>query len=523
MTDWRLQFVEHRALPKLAWLAEVAADTATVVVHHGSAVEVRPHWCVEGTWDGSFEAGEFHRAENLFGSGLRADGATLTFASSVALVDRLFHVAWNDRVLVSNSLVQLLARTGARLNPRHNYRRESFASGHGIKQYPSSFPVMHPDFGEIFQEYHCNLVMVDGHLERWLRSQPRHFESFEEYFEELQRALARIRDNYLSTARHHPVAAFATTSTGYDSTAATALAKAAGVTETFTLELADDADAEEHDSGVRIAESLGLTARGLPSARLGVPDIERYFLAATVEGTEVFLENVAHYIGSHHEAATLYTGYHGDVVWKRPADIPESLDDMRRKDVSGLNLSEIRLAAGFFNLAVPFIHGRNMADITAISGSSAMSPWSLHQDYDRPIPRRIAESAGVPRTLFGQRKRAQVRFYGDPMDPDLRDEFRDYLGSHVGHLRPRLRVIEFLHSVDHTLMKLVRRTLGLRETPSLVRLVAPNHFDRRSLVYVWATDSLASRFAADYTASPEPTTPQARRPAPPHRDSEARA
>jgi hypothetical protein len=176
---------------------------------------------------------------------------------------------------------------------------------------------------------------------------------------------------------------------------------------------------------------------------------------------------------------------------------------MPRKDVSGLNLSEIRLAAGFFNLAVPFIHGRNMADITAISSSSEMSPWSLHQDYDRPIPRRIAESAGVPRTLFGQRKRAQVRFYGDPTDPVLRAEFRDYLGSRVGHLRPRLRMIELLRSVDHAVMKLVRNALGLRETPSLVRLIAPNHFDRRSLVYVWATDSLASRFAADYAASPQ--------------------
>ena len=42
----------------------------------------------------------------------------------------------------------------------------------------------------------------------------------------------------------------------------------------------------------------------------------------------------------------------------------------------------------------------------------------------------------------------------------------------------------------------------MRIAPSLVRLVAPNHFDRRSLVYVWATDSLASRFAADYMGEP---------------------
>ena len=152
MSDWQVDFIKQGALPKLAWLAEVATDARVVVVHHGGAVETRPHWFVEGTWDGRFEAGDFHRAENLFGSGMRVDGSTLTFCASVALVDRLFHVAWNDRLLVSNSLIQLLARTGARLDPRHNYRKESFASGYGIKQYPRAFKVLHPEIREIFQD-----------------------------------------------------------------------------------------------------------------------------------------------------------------------------------------------------------------------------------------------------------------------------------------------------------------------------------------------------------------------------------
>src|SRR5262245_3708501 len=131
MRQWVFNRREHASLPKLAWLAEVETGTSVVTVHHGSAVETAPLWCVEGTWDGLFEDGDFHRAENLFGSGVRVDGQTLLFCSSVALVDRLFHVEWDGRLVVSNSLIQLLARTGARLDPRHNYRRESFASGSG--------------------------------------------------------------------------------------------------------------------------------------------------------------------------------------------------------------------------------------------------------------------------------------------------------------------------------------------------------------------------------------------------------
>ena len=500
MHDWTLEFHAQRSLPKLAWLAEVAHDSRIVTIHHGSAVETASGWCVEGTWDAPFEAGEFHRAENLFGSGVRVDGDSLTFASSVALVDRLFHVECENRLLVSNSLIQLLARTGARLDPRHSYRRESFASGFGFKSYPNAFRVLHPRFNTIFQEYHCNLVVRDGRLAREPRSRPRRFASFDEYHEALTAALARIRDNYQSVARRHTVTAFSTTSTGYDSTAATALARAAGVTETFTIAVAPGARSDEQDSGVAIAQALGLRVHRLSSDRRSAPDFERYLLAATVEGSEVFLENVAQHIGAHCEAAVLYTGYHGDVVWKRPARAVETIDDIRRKDVSGLNLSEVRLAAGFINLAVPFMYGRNMADITAISRSPEMRRWSISRDYDRPIPRRIVEAAGVPRELFGQRKRAQVRFYGDPRNPILREEFRSYLGTRAASLQSRLRMAEGLRTIDHALWSRVRRLLRLRSTPSLLRQVAPDHLDRRSLVFVWAADSLADRFASVYAA-----------------------
>ncbi|MDE5832358.1 MAG: hypothetical protein K2H64_05150 [Desulfovibrio sp.] len=35
-----------------------------------------------------------------------------------------------------------------------------------------------------------------------------------------------------------------------------------------------------------------------------------------------------------------------------------------------------------------------------------MLPWTLGNAYDRPVPRRLAEEAGVPRELFGMRKAA---------------------------------------------------------------------------------------------------------------------
>src|SRR5688572_33052285 len=77
MSDWQVDVIKQGGLPKLAWLAEVSTDAGVVVVHHGGAVETRPHWVVGGTWEGRFEAGDFHRAETLLRSGMRVHGSAL--------------------------------------------------------------------------------------------------------------------------------------------------------------------------------------------------------------------------------------------------------------------------------------------------------------------------------------------------------------------------------------------------------------------------------------------------------------
>ena len=497
MGDWRLKCREHSGLPKLAWLAEVQPRLRAVTVTHGSAVETAAQWCVEGTWDASFNEGNFHRSENLFGSGVRIDGERLCFSSSVALVDRLFHVQWHGGLFVSNSLIQLLARTGARLDPRHSYRTESFASGSGIKRYPNEFRVLHPKFDRICQEYHCNLIVEDGGVLRELRSQVRHFQCFEEYSGALRGALDAIRDNYQSPARRHRVDAFSTTSVGYDSPAATVLGRGLGVTETFTIAPISNVAADEQDCGVRIAERLGLKVHLLSTEPESASSLEQYLLAASVEGSEVFLDNLACHIAAKCAVAVLYTGYYGGVIWNRHTGVSAN-DDIVPGGASGLNLSEVRLAAGFVNLAVPFIYSRNIGDIARISSSREMRFWSTGKDYDRPIPRRLVESAGVPRGFFGQTKRAQVRFYSDPRNGALRDQFRNYVDTKCGIRRSHLTVVEWLHRADYAVRLLTHRVPTFKRAPSLMRLFAPDCFDRRSLLFVWAANGLAAQFADKY-------------------------
>jgi len=67
----RLRYRELPQLPRLAWLAVLNRDTGDVLVYHGSALECREHWMVEGTWDGDFQPGGFHESDHFFGSGIR--------------------------------------------------------------------------------------------------------------------------------------------------------------------------------------------------------------------------------------------------------------------------------------------------------------------------------------------------------------------------------------------------------------------------------------------------------------------
>jgi hypothetical protein len=104
--------------------------------------------------------------------------------------------------------------------------------------------------------------------------------------------------------------------------------------------------------------------------------------------------------------------------------------ELRRWDLGGHGLSEARLRTGLIQLPLPYVGAQQRKDILSITESPAMDRWRLGNDYDRPIPRRMAESRGVPRELFGQRKLASVVVFAPPEIPhsaDLRSEFFAFL------------------------------------------------------------------------------------------------
>ena len=490
--------------PKLGWLAQYDLHKRTLKVFHGSSVECKDEWMVEGVWDGDFELGKFHRSENFFGSGIRIENGIVYFVASSAMTDRLFFLESSGEITVSNSLILMLAHTGAALDPNHDYRDETMSILGGVSKYTRQFKVTHPEISN-FQQVFCeNIVISDGLIRFETRTKKTKINSFEEYYGLLRECLFRIGENYTDSARKVPVKAFSTISRGYDSTAVTSMVKDIGVTTCFSSRKADSwiptwFGSRSADDGTIAANTLGLGIEYLDLVPSRVTEDEVYFLATNIAKfweasiSELIFHSMARYIEENCKAAVVFTAYHGDKIWDVSTPEKYRKDEIVRISTDGLSLSEIRLKSGFINVVVPFILAVNIKDIYEISHSEEMHPWRLFNSYDRPIARRIAETAGVPRDAFGLRKKQVASYYRYPRNPVLRKQFFAFLARECGL---SALFVYFHHALNQTAMFFTKIlihlglvTLGDRKTTFW------RSIDMRFLMWIWATRLLAERMS----------------------------
>ena len=130
----------------------------------------------------------------------------------------------------------------------------------------------------------------------------------------------------------------------------------------------------------------------------------------------------------------LFTGTLGEIwyperiysEWREP----NSGAHLARWDLGTHGITELRLKYGFVQAPIVYLGARNRDDIFRLSDSTEMAPWHVDGKYNRPLPRRIAEEAGVPRAAFGQRKMATVVEFPSPQIPcgeALREEYYAFL------------------------------------------------------------------------------------------------
>lgn len=158
-----------------------------------------------------------------------------------------------------------------------------------------------------------------------------------------------------------------------------------------------------NDSGEHIAKILGYTKiimRNANDYKNKKNLVEAQFLCSGEMGTGIVFSAFDDIF----PGKVVFFGERGDKIYSK--NWPSVNNDFffDHEIYAGTSLIESRLRAGYIIFPLPLYGADNWESIFKISNSDEMLKFSIGGDYDRPIPRRILEEAGVPRHLFGQKK-----------------------------------------------------------------------------------------------------------------------
>lgn len=402
------------ALPTLAWLCEIHDDTYSFII--GPGVESGLDYIVEGVWDDDFIKGEFGNSEYLYGSGayLDKDGFCV-FSPPRLCTDYLFVLHDRKRGIswVSNSFNFIFARCDIDLNggfyKKFRIRLNSSTNLESSLGADRGSPLITENESYVMYRamYHNFTVSADGRINYRMRLPEKLFlASFNDYKNFLHAKAGQILRNGSASERIKPFGAITMLSTGYDSCATSAICAKCGVKEAITLDVVVGG---HKDSGENIADILGLACyKALSPLGRDVPVLKAKmasensdlleFIATPGIGDNLAFKNMEPHISG----KMVFSGLYGDGCWSRKGNgggLAHHLPYMKSR-------MEFRLRTGYALVPVPAFGAYFPYILSKLNSSEEMRPWSLNNSYDRPIPRRIAEEANVPRELFGMKKAA---------------------------------------------------------------------------------------------------------------------
>lgn len=385
------------ALPALMWVARLDA-VGTCNVRTGTAVEHIAGGIVAGAWSGPFGSGGPHLADTSIGTGLLWEGDSLMAFCGNAGSDAIFVHRGTGGLTIANSLPLVLAASGDRLKSGYAfYTQDLMTMSLGALRYrraiPTAMGCIEPYYRSIRIGRDLSCAVVDT-------PPAPAFSDFGSYRALVLQGLARVIENARDPARAIRYEPIVSLSSGYDSTAAAVIAREAGCREGYSFREATFAAPGTSDSGEAAGRRLGLDMHGLATLgyrdRTDLPEVE--FLAAGYGGPEVHLVSAEALL----KRRLVISAFSGDKIWSRAAG--------ERRPITtpwyGGGLSRMVFLQRLPALAIdlPAIAAGDPARIGALSRSADMQAWSIGGDYDRPIPRRIAEQAGLPRGSFANRK-----------------------------------------------------------------------------------------------------------------------
>lgn len=400
-----------QSIPPLAWICRRQGRRFDVTV--GEDVEELSNGFFEGVWAGEF--GMLSADQLTFGFGGILGSDRITFVVPKHAYEFLFILRDQQTGVdfVSQSLCFCLAAAGVdssfltELEPKLISSTDK-ATAAGAYRYD---PFVYSDQRySLWRFFYGNVSLSSsGRIRVTQRYLGRRFRDFAAYRQYLTRTVSLLVENGRAPERKAPFQPLATVSAGYDSSAVAVLVREAGGTDAVTLSVRVNGN---DDSGCQVGEALGFDVHEVAHA-IGdeIPNLDHVLLEpAHLERSSEFIATAgmgddiafANFEPKLHRA-TLFTGSFGDSIWSKESDVPPHLPC---RIPYGKSLTEFRLRTGFAHVPVPVAGALLPYSIVRLSGSAEMKPFSMGGHYDRPIARRIAEEAGVPREAFGMKKAA---------------------------------------------------------------------------------------------------------------------
>ena len=248
------------------------------------------------------------------------------------------------------------------------------------------------------------------------------FAGFAEYRAFVRRSMTLLARNAAAADRARPFRLLCPISKGYDSPAVAVIAAEVAALETFTF--GRDREGRD-DSGAGIAASLGLPCHVVERnawRAASLPEVP--FIAGSGSVGDMGFRAAESLL-----PGTVVLSGVNSIGWKRDTIVTR---DTEVGDGALLGLSEYRLWTGFLCCSVPSWGIRHMRDIVQISRSAEMQPWDVGGTYNKPIPRRILEEAGIARGRFATGKSgvsALPRSRRDYLTASSRRDLLDWLAD----------------------------------------------------------------------------------------------
>jgi len=486
-----------------------------VSVFHGSLVETHDRGFVEGAWNDSFASLNYVDATIVVGTGGVMANDRFRFSASTDQLSPLFSIAKTGSVYVSNSPAFVMTAAGEEPDDVYPfypydlvriYRQGLYCQDGRLRL--RSTNSLHVHFTTLISVDEQGSVRCDAHR---LCEAPSDYRSYKEL---LLDGVRKVLENAADAARKRSYRPLASLSRGYDSTAVAALARSAGCSDAFTF-IDARSDDPSRDSGAGNARFfLGMSCikvgrwqyldlnRGAEAEFGYAPTSSRIPLAA-MEGRLA--------------GRVLLVGDSGDAIWDpKRAKVASQLTRTWIRFTVGLSQIEFRLRVGYQVFAPACIAARHNKAIHDITMSEEMRRWSVGGDYDRPIPRRIAEEAGLPRDRFGTGKYASGQTHlTDPSQFSARalHTYRDFVQQRHAQI-PR-HIYRYWHTRvwwRHFLWDTIGSNRRRSSRPTPLQRHLPFCFNATPLrvswdylfTFQWTVATMRDRYALPEEAKPNP-------------------